>query len=677
MRAKLPRSRSLGFLLVATLSLAVVMTPGLARAESATGQFWVGCRYSHSAMDDPIVFPGQPGLSHLHDFFGNKSTNADSTEQSMLAGATTCRIPSDTAGYWSPAGYLGGARIKPLSMRIYYTGVMDVGVEPIPPGLKMIGGNKDAASASENPHVSWYCGRNGSVSTPRMDAPYDCSPWAQYRFVSGVIGVVDMPNCWDGTGLEPSDTVYPTDGLCPPDFPHVLPRLSERIHFGVMDPMKANGAEGMSLASGPYYTLHGDFWNTWQRSRLDQLVADCLDAHVSCGSVIPVPKQEWSREFGTTYSDLASGVAVQGSRLFMAGSTDLSLAGQDLGGRTTAFVRAYAPGGGELWADELGKAGIVQATAVAATRSAIYVVGSTDQALHDQRYRGRLDVFVRAYDLSGHVLWTREFGSMGDDRATGVATDATGIYVAGSTDGRVGRTVWGGTDGFLRKFSFNGATVWTQQVGTSLTDEIDAVAADTEGVYVGGTTDGAFENANSGASDAFVRAYHPGGGKWWVSQIGTLGTDGITGIAAKPDAIYVAGSTDGTVGDQSLGGVDGFVARLNHGGRALWTRQFGSPGTDQVTAISATALGILVTGSTDGSFPDATLSGENDAFLVKYTLRGVEQWDTLIGTAGFDAGSGVTASSDAMYIAGQTDGTFARQVNQGDRDAFVIKVGLA
>src|SRR4051812_19414717 len=28
------------------------------------------CPYSHSAKDDPIKFPGRPGASHLHDFFG-------------------------------------------------------------------------------------------------------------------------------------------------------------------------------------------------------------------------------------------------------------------------------------------------------------------------------------------------------------------------------------------------------------------------------------------------------------------------------------------------------------------------------------------------------------------------------------------------------------------------------
>src|SRR5215216_5502680 len=61
------------------------------------GVFSTLCRYSHSAPDDPIVHPGMPGMSHLHDFFGNVTTNADSTYDSLLGQETTCTRPEDTA----------------------------------------------------------------------------------------------------------------------------------------------------------------------------------------------------------------------------------------------------------------------------------------------------------------------------------------------------------------------------------------------------------------------------------------------------------------------------------------------------------------------------------------------------------------------------------------------------
>jgi hypothetical protein len=40
-----------------------------------------------------------------------------------------------------------------------------------------------------------------------------------------------------------------------------------------------------TLASGPYYTRHADFWNTWQQGALDAHVSKCLRAHHACGGV--------------------------------------------------------------------------------------------------------------------------------------------------------------------------------------------------------------------------------------------------------------------------------------------------------------------------------------------------------------------------------------------------------
>src|SRR5688500_16593378 len=49
------------------------------------GVFATLCRFSHEAPDDPIVFPGQAGKSHLHTFFGNRTTSAASTYESLRA----------------------------------------------------------------------------------------------------------------------------------------------------------------------------------------------------------------------------------------------------------------------------------------------------------------------------------------------------------------------------------------------------------------------------------------------------------------------------------------------------------------------------------------------------------------------------------------------------------------
>jgi hypothetical protein len=69
--------------------------------------FVESCRFSHRSPDDPIVFPGRPGLSHDHTFVGNRTTNAFSTYGSLRAGRTSCRRSADTAAYWLPTLYQG------------------------------------------------------------------------------------------------------------------------------------------------------------------------------------------------------------------------------------------------------------------------------------------------------------------------------------------------------------------------------------------------------------------------------------------------------------------------------------------------------------------------------------------------------------------------------------------
>lgn len=60
---------------------------------------------SHYLRDDPVLYPGMPGMSHLHAFFGNTMTNANSTYRSLrTTGRSNCGgdVFNRTA-YWPPA----------------------------------------------------------------------------------------------------------------------------------------------------------------------------------------------------------------------------------------------------------------------------------------------------------------------------------------------------------------------------------------------------------------------------------------------------------------------------------------------------------------------------------------------------------------------------------------------
>jgi hypothetical protein len=260
---------------------------------SSPGSFSVACPLAHAAPDDPIVMPGMGGMSHLHAFFGNTSTSADSTRDSMLAATTTCGDPRDTSAVWTPVALMDGQVVIPPREKTYYFRASGH-VGPVPADLRAIAGDAHA-TAPDPVAVTWDCG----IDTPRADHPYDCRPYTNGAGpVDGIIARVDFPICWDGSVDAPdhrSNLVYADRGRCPSDHPHEIPRISVRVHFGIWDPCvgatpcgpdDASAANvAMTLSSGPYYTMHADFWNTWQQDALDALVDRCVRGREACGNI--------------------------------------------------------------------------------------------------------------------------------------------------------------------------------------------------------------------------------------------------------------------------------------------------------------------------------------------------------------------------------------------------------
>jgi Domain of unknown function (DUF1996) len=309
---------------LALFTAPAMSAPSLSNPGQSIGQFRVSCDYSHRASDDPIVFPGRPGLSHVHEFFGNRTTNAFSTRASLLAGGrTSCTTPGDTSAYWAPMFQSAtGQPIAPDRAVVYYTtGYREpASVRPFPPGVQLIAG--DAHATKPQGHVGFGCFPGaGSVQS---EPPVFC-PTGQFFMA------LNFPDCWDGKPLEPapqnvstqrrrrtrrhrkrsrhrhrtrratksqahsqiggtpvktrndrSHFAYSTRGsgasfACPPGFPVPVPTLSWRLIY--MSP----GAPGGQLNSGSPYTAHGDFFEAWQPGVLEDLVRRCLNAAVDCG----------------------------------------------------------------------------------------------------------------------------------------------------------------------------------------------------------------------------------------------------------------------------------------------------------------------------------------------------------------------------------------------------------
>ena len=256
--------------------------------EDNSNIFWqMLCTIDHFGPDDPIVFPGQPGDSHMHSFYGNTTTNASSTAASLMAASSSCgrnMQTSDRSAYWIPSLYQKNAngsltlvKNSDQQMFIYYRRPGGTGgpkVHPFPPGLKMLAGNSQATSPQPLFMVQWDC--DGGPEYPSI-------PQCPGTSSQSLHASIEFPSCWDGRQLDSPDhrshMVYANadNGACPADHPVSLPEIDYEIDY----PGITGGSQYTLSSHGPY-TMHADFFAAWDPQVQNALVTGCLNAGRDC-----------------------------------------------------------------------------------------------------------------------------------------------------------------------------------------------------------------------------------------------------------------------------------------------------------------------------------------------------------------------------------------------------------
>lgn len=383
------------------------------------------------------------------------------------------------------------------------------------------------------------------------------------------------------------------------------------------------------------------------------------------------PATAWTRQFAplTGDADVNQTDALSGAA-YAAGMATGPFDGQAFaGGGGDAYVRKYTRTGAVDWTRQVGTSEFDMALALAASSSRVHIGGFTDGALPAQTNSGISDAFIQMYSAAGVKGWVEQFGTAGSDAVYVIATNAIGVFVAGSVGGALPEeNSFGGTDLFVRRYDHSGNLVWTDQFGSSTGDAAVGLALTTDAVYaVGHATSALLGQTHAGSLDAFIRKLRISDGEpQWTRQFGTSADDAATGVGVIGSGIFVAGSTGGALGGQThAGGQDGFVRKYTPTGGVAWTRQFGSATNEYVQDLDVTSASIFVTGYADGALPGQTSAGENDAFVRRIDPGGGTVWTRQFGTAVDDAAQGVSASADGVYVGGSTIGSLPGATGSG------------
>jgi Domain of unknown function (DUF1996) len=282
-----PKMKIASALSVVAIIVGFVLTRQPTPAVAASNAGWISsiC-YSHSLQEDPITNPGPAGTlsAHLHDFTGALTTDASSDAASLRAGGTCAAQQDDSAASWFPQatssskGLVHPQANQDKDVLVYYrcAAAVCANVIPFPDGFSMILGNAHATNPSENPDIGphmWFkCGPGGGT---HVNPPPTTCGSGHY-----VVAVYTFPQFWDGAYTPLANSI--THMSYVRDNAHLisLPRIQIFERFSPL-----TGTVGtLDFASGPWYTAHADYVNSWQQAPFQALIARCINRNVDCGT---------------------------------------------------------------------------------------------------------------------------------------------------------------------------------------------------------------------------------------------------------------------------------------------------------------------------------------------------------------------------------------------------------
>jgi hypothetical protein len=269
---------------------------------------------------------------------------------------------------------------------------------------------------------------------------------------------------------------------------------------------------------------------------------------------------------------------------------------------------------------------------------------------------GDMDVYLIKTDANGDSLWTRTYGSSGNEQGKAVQQTADGGYIiSGQTSGfGVGLI-----NLYVIKTDNAGNLEWEKTFGGPLQDFGFSIREVPAGGYI---VAGQSFNFGPGGGDVLLIRINSVGDSLWTKAFGGLDADWANSIVHCMDGGFVmAGVT------KSFGDVDGdvYLVKTDSIGNIVWAKKYGGTNIDAAVCVEQTAdSGYIITGNTR-SFG----AGGTDVYLLKTNSTGDTLWTRAYGGSSFDYGNSVWQSGDGGYlVAGYTQSFLAT-----GSDMYLIK----
>jgi hypothetical protein len=426
------------------------------------------------------------------------------------------------------------------------------------------------------------------------------------------------------------------------------------------------------------------------------------------GIIMPPPSSsdiEWDNTIGgSSFDDLRSVIQTSDGGYLLGGYSVSDASGdktENSQGGSDYWVVKLDGSGVVQWDHSIGGSGTDVLLSVIQTSDGGYLLGgySSSPASGDktENSQGSDDYWVVKLDGSGVVEWDNTIGGSNIDVLYSVIQTSDGGYLLGGTSesdasGDKMENSQGGSDYWVVKLDGSGVVQWNNTIGGSDDDLLRSVVQTSDGGYfLGGRSSsdasGDKTENSQGSNDYWVVKLDASGAVQWDHTIGSSFSDDLLSVVQTNDGGYFLGgeSSSPASGDKtenSLGGNDYWVVKLDPSGAVEWDNTIGGSSFEELTSVVQTSDGGYFLGGSSNSpvSGDKTENsqGGSDYWVVKLDASGTVEWDNTIGGSGDDEFYSVLQASDGGYLlGGRSDSPVSgdkTEDSQGSLDYWVVKL---
>jgi hypothetical protein len=312
-----------------------------------------------------------------------------------------------------------------------------------------------------------------------------------------------------------------------------------------------------------------------------------------------------------------------------------------------------AKGATLLWEKNFGGTGDDRAFYAAKAGDGYVVVGSSTSF-----EEGKTVACIVRFDSQGNQLWNRTFLENFGLEFRYVCCVPGGFYLMGNTFYATGKV-----EGFVLKTDAQGVPLWNITLKAAEgVNKLFSGTTDGNSIIVAGLTQ---SQGNTNNAQAWLAKLDTDGNIIWNRTYGDSAETAARAVTLTQDNCYVVA---GYVDSNGMGNYDFLAMKISTDGNLLWNKTYGGLQSDKAYTITSAANGYVVAGDTRSKG-----AGDCDAWIVKIDLAGNLVWDKTVGGSSFDSPTHIIASPNGGYLVAGTTFSFGN----GQRDFWLFKVSDA